>query len=103
MISIALHFDLTMITPFDFIQPLVCYLPCGPELQQLIRQSANRIASKVIHIELLNWSLPSYVAAALVLYAVHLTVEPEHRDLTDSAFIRMNQVLVLDPVRLLCH
>ncbi|KAL5969838.1 G1/S-specific cyclin-D2 [Taenia solium] len=100
LIGLTLQFDLTMITPVDFIQPLVCFIPCGPELQQLIRGSTNKIFMKILHVEGVNLFLPAYVATACIIYAMHLTVEPEQHELPRLTLSRLQDLLHLESFKL---
>ncbi|CDS37322.1 G1:S specific cyclin D1 [Echinococcus multilocularis] len=100
LIVLTLRFDLTMITPIDFIQPLACFIPCGPELQQLIRGSTNKIFMKILHVEGVNLFLPAYVATACIIYAMHLTVEPEQHELPRLTLSRLQEMLHLDAFKL---
>ncbi|VDM26059.1 unnamed protein product, partial [Hydatigera taeniaeformis] len=100
LIGLTLQFDLTMITPIDFIQPLACFIPCGPELQQLIRGSTNKIYMKILHVEGVNLFLPAYVATACIIYAMHLTVEPEQHELPRLTLGRLQEILHLESYKL---
>ncbi|CAH8662724.1 unnamed protein product [Heterobilharzia americana] len=65
-----------------FIAPVVEFLEFVPSLRQIIRQAALCVFIKVFHVEELGNYMPSYMAAACILYALNLTV---HRDLSEVA------------------
>ncbi|KAM7542830.1 hypothetical protein Aperf_G00000012060 [Anoplocephala perfoliata] len=101
LVTISLNCDLSMITVSDFIKPLIDRVPCEIELRELIRKSANQLIHKVIHVEGLNWFLPSYVATTCILYAIQLITEPPPREeLTNKIRAKFIMLLKMDPVKL---
>ncbi|GAA56940.1 G1/S-specific cyclin-D1 [Clonorchis sinensis] len=96
MVCLSLAWDLTCITPVDFIAPVVDFLEFVPELKQIIRQAALNIYTKVFHVEDLGLYMPSYMAAACILYALNLTVHPDLGDVTLRSVTRIQQLLRLE-------
>ncbi|CAH8648064.1 unnamed protein product [Schistosoma guineensis] len=95
-VCISLMWDLTCITPVDFVAPVVEFLEFVPSLRQIIRQAALCIYIKAFHVEEISTYMPSYIAAACILYALNLTV---HRDLSDTAIrsvTRIQRILRLE-------
>ncbi|KAH8868753.1 G1/S-specific cyclin-D2 [Schistosoma japonicum] len=88
-VCISLMWDLTCITPVDFVAPVVEFLEFVPSLRQIIRQAALCIYIKAFHVEELGAYMPSYIAAACILYALNLTV---HRDLSDTAISSVTRI-----------
>ncbi|CAL8090120.1 unnamed protein product [Calicophoron daubneyi] len=95
-ICLSLQWDLTCITPIDFIAPIVDFLEFVPSLKQIIRQAALNIYTKIFHVEDLNMYLPSYMAAACILYALNLTVHPDLSDVALRSVTRIQQLLKLE-------
>ncbi|VDQ04157.1 unnamed protein product [Trichobilharzia regenti] len=95
-ICMSLMWDLNCITPLDFIAPVVEYFEFDPDLCQTIRKVAVRIFFKVFHVEQLGYYMPSYMAAACILYALDLTVRRDLPDVTIRSVIRIQQVLKLE-------
>ncbi|VDN11436.1 unnamed protein product [Dibothriocephalus latus] len=99
-ICIALQWNLTGITPLDFIAPSVDFLPCSLELRQLLRRSASHIFMKILHVEGVNLYLPGYTAAACILYALQLTVSPDLGESAVSSAARIQRLLGLEACKL---
>ncbi|KAF5395715.1 Cyclin domain protein [Paragonimus heterotremus] len=95
-ICLSLHWDLTCITPIDFIAPVVDFLEFVSSLKQIIRQAALNIFIKAFHVEELGMYLPSYMAAACILYALNLTVHPDLSDVALRSVTRIQQLLRLE-------
>ncbi|THD22826.1 G1/S-specific cyclin-D2 [Fasciola hepatica] len=95
-ICISLQWDLTCITPVDFVLPVIDFLEFVPSLKKIIRQSALNIYIKAFHVEDLNLYLPSYLAAACILHALKLTVPPELNAVALESVTRIQQLLELE-------
>lgn len=99
-ICISLNWDLTCITPVDFIAPVVEFLNFVPRMRKIIRQAALCIYVKAFHVEALSAYLPSYTAAACILYALNLTVQPELNGIALQSIAFIQRLLGLEPVTL---
>uniref|UniRef100_A0A0V0JAT6 G1/S-specific cyclin-D2 n=1 Tax=Schistocephalus solidus TaxID=70667 RepID=A0A0V0JAT6_SCHSO len=99
-ICIALQWNLTGITPLDFIAPSVDFLPCSLELRQLLRRSASHIFMKILHVEGINLYLPGYTAASCILYALQLTVTPDLGESAVGSAARIQRLLGLEACKL---
>ncbi|CAH8466133.1 unnamed protein product [Dicrocoelium dendriticum] len=97
-ICLSLMWDLTCITPVDFIAPVVDFLEFVPSLKQIIRQAALNVYIKVFHVDDLGTFLPSYLSAACILYALNLTVHPDLSDVALRSVTRIQQLLRLDAI-----
>ncbi|VDD76932.1 unnamed protein product [Mesocestoides corti] len=98
VIAVTLQWDLTCITPIDFIHPITSFFTCESGLRQLIRQSAKQIFMKILHVEGVNLFRPSYTAAACILYAVRLTVAPDADGFASGVRSQMERLLGLESV-----
>uniref|UniRef100_A0A5K3FMP4 Cyclin N-terminal domain-containing protein n=1 Tax=Mesocestoides corti TaxID=53468 RepID=A0A5K3FMP4_MESCO len=100
VIAVTLQWDLTCITPIDFIHPITSFFTCESGLRQLIRQSAKQIFMKILHVEGVNLFRPSYTAAACILYAVRLTVAPDADGFASGVRSQMERLLGLESAEL---